>query len=174
MANDKKTPFGIQILKAIGVVVALAAIILFMNFLGMKQAWIPLLGLTIWGMLGLSMDVKTIISIWLGGFVALFAAFSIGWASMQFGPVGYVIPGVLVFTLFFHVINDRTNIVFNLPCAIFITAATGMPNGITISCWKELLFGFVIFGIIPIIAGKVMAKKAANKKVPQQIETQAQ
>ena len=96
-------------------IIVIAALIFLFGPLGVAKMWIPFMGLTVWSLLGMPMDVKGVAAIWLGALGGLVTTYLITWAPTQFGPVGLALPLLLIVLLMFCMLSGSCKMVFNSP-----------------------------------------------------------
>ena len=117
--------------------------------------WVVWLGMALWASFGMSLDMKEILKTWCS------AAFGIalGYCLLSGNMVLLGIAGVCVLVFIFGMVSGRFGFLCNNYTAIFLTCSTG--SGLIlepIQLAASVVFGFLIFGVVPWGATKLMAK----------------
>lgn len=159
--ESEKMSIGKSLALTLAVIAAVAAIVGLLMVLRIPM-WIPLLGLTVWSTIGMPMDMKSIAKVWISASVALLAGYMLGHIT-QLGIIAIVLAVICVFLLIFGIVSSRFSMAFNMITAIFLTACTAEGVSIeAVPAIKGLIFGFVVFGLLPNLAVTVLAKKKAQ------------
>ncbi len=162
MSSDQNQQTSMPVKKAIGitiVVIVAIVIVVVLTMLLKVPMWIPFLGLCVWVALGMSFELKKIISIWVSAAIALVTGYLFGHTE-ELGMGVLVIALVLIIILIYCMISGTLTFLFNIATGIFLAAGTA--EGLVIDIvpgLKGLLFGFVLFGLLPWFAVSAMQKK---------------
>ena len=143
------------------VVVAMVAVTVAAMALGC-DLWIVYMGLCLWSTLGqMKVEPAEVAKLWCGAAFGLALGFFITHGPETLGLWALALAALILLTFVFGFITNRWGLVCNGYATFYLTVATA--NGLPLTalgCVKSLAFGFAVFGLIPLVASKVMAKRA--------------
>lgn len=155
MGNEK-----LPLKKAIPAFIAALIFVIGVSALMMKlnlSLWVVWMGMCLWAGEGMSMDIKDIIKTWLSvGF-----AVTMGYCLTSGITPCLIVGACIVLVFIFGMVSHRFPWLSNSKTATVLTACTaGMvlePGNLAYS----VAGGFILFGLIPFGASKLLAKKKA-------------
>ncbi|WP_302418550.1 hypothetical protein [Blautia marasmi] len=158
--NKKVEPMPIlksipMILAALIMVVGVSAVAGMLNLC----IWTIWLGMCIWASFGMSLDMKDILQVWGSASIGIF----MGYNLLSGTTVGLVIGGIMVAIFIVGMVTHRFPHYSHNYTAIFLTVCTG--SGLILEPAQlaaSVLFGFVVFGLIPWGVVNGLAKKKAK------------
>lgn len=110
--------------------------------------WVVWMGMCVWAAFGMSMKLKDIVKLWMS------ASFAVGLGylltSGKFGEVGLLIGGIIILFFVYGMVTHQFTMLCNNYSAIFLTCTTA--HGVVLEplqLAKSLLFGFLVFGLLP-------------------------
>lgn len=157
--KDKKTAEPMPILKSIPLILAAVVLVVGVSALAgaMKLCiWVIWLGMCIWASFGMSLDMKDILQVWGSAAIGIFMGVNLVSGTRE----GLVIGGAMVVIFLVGMVTHRFPHYSHNYTAIFLTVCTG--SGLIlepIPLAGSVVFGFVIFGLIPWGAAKILLKK---------------
>lgn len=145
--------------KAIPMVILALVMVLGVSMLLVKLdlcIWVVWLGMATWDSFGMSLEMKEILKAWCSGAFGLF----LGYSLTSGNQVLLIIGVVCVLTFVFGMVSHRFGMVCNNYTALFLTCCTA--SGIIlepVQLAKSIVFGYLIFGLLPWGVVKLMKKK---------------
>ena len=145
--------------KAIPMVILALVMVLGVSMLLIKLdlcIWVVWLGMATWASFGMSLEMKGILKAWCSGAFGLF----LGYSLTSGNQVLLIIGIVCVLTFVFGMVSHRFGMVCNNYTALFLTCCTA--SGIVlkpVQLAKSIVFGYLIFGLLPWGVVKLMKKK---------------
>lgn len=126
--------------------------------------WVVWLGMCLWASIGqMKIELEEIGKAWLGGAIGITMGFLLTHNAEIGGTPVLVVAGVIVLFFIFGMVSHRFPWFSNNYTACFLTVCTaqGLPLD-PLTAVKSLIFGFVVFGVIPLVAMKLLANKKAS------------
>lgn len=125
--------------------------------------WVVWLGMCLWASIGeMKIEAGEICKAWLGGAIGITMGFLLTHNAELGGTPVLVVAGIIVLCFVFGMVSHRFPWFSNNYTACFLTVCTaeGLPLD-PITAAKSLAFGFIVFGIVPLVAMKLLASKKA-------------
>jgi Flp pilus assembly protein TadB len=171
MDEEKKPqpqPEQLSYLKGLLITLAIlgfAVIYIFIcSALGFTDFWVGLVAVTLWGALGLKMEL--IPNIWVGAAVGVLIAASLWFLPELLGSVlGMILAfGLIIFALWFMILK-KAKILFNDSTFIFLNIFTYQhfaTEANTFTFFPDLAMGAIILGLVPFVILKYLSNKKAK------------
>ncbi len=127
--------------------------------------WIVWLGMCLWAGLGhMKVEFGEIVRAWTGGVFGIGLGYLLTHSS-ELGSWALPVAAVILILFIFGMVTHRWGWFCNNYTACFLTVCTaeGLPISIP-QVALSLAFGFVVFGLIPLAATRLMASRKATDK----------
>lgn len=145
--------------KAIPMVILALIMVLGVSLLLVKLdlcIWVVWLGMATWASFGMSLEMKDILKAWCSGAFGLF----LGYALTSGNQLLLIVGAICVLVFVFGMVSHRFGMLCNNYTALFLTCCTA--SGIVlepIQLGKSIVFGYLIFGVLPWAVVTLMKKK---------------
>ncbi|MGN1141965.1 MAG: hypothetical protein ACI4TF_12255 [Oliverpabstia sp.] len=145
--------------KAIPMVILALIMVLGVSLLLVKLdlcIWVVWLGMATWASFGMSLEMKDILKAWCSGAFGLF----LGYALTSGNQLLLIVGAICVLVFVFGMVSHRFGMLCNNYTALFLTCCTA--SGIVlepIQLGKSIVFGYLIFGVLPWGVVTLMKKK---------------
>ena len=126
--------------------------------------WIVWLGMCLWcGLGGMKVELTEVVRAWTGGAFGIGLGFLLTHGSTELGTWALGLAAVILVLFIFGMVTHRWAWFSNNYTACFLTVCTaqGFPLDLGQAA-LSLAFGFVVFGLVPLAATKLVAGKKAD------------
>ena len=127
--------------------------------------WIVWLGMCLWASIGgMKIEIGEIVKAWLGGAIGITMGYLLTHNQEIGGTPVLIVAAVIVLCFIFGMVSHRFPYFSNNYTACFLTVCTaqGLPL-VPLTAAKSLLFGFVVFGLVPLGVMKLMASRNGDE-----------
>jgi hypothetical protein len=172
-ATDEAKPTPLPVKKGLLMLIPAIAMVALVTAIAMGLnlcIWAIWLGMVAWASIGgMKVEAKEIGTCWFSALCGIALGILLTQGSTLFGTAGLAVAAVVLLVFIFGMVSHRFTFVCNNYTAAFLTVCTaqGLPLDF-IQLVLSLVYGFVVFGLIPLAAVAIAKSKKKGGEKPAQ------